>query len=340
MDDFADYLPEQPEIDFQEVIDALLEPDTPFPPRLLYGLSNLEGENLAQLTETWPKLSAERRESLLEDLELLSESNYVVSFEEVCKLGLYDTISRVRQVAIRSLWEAEDTGLIPIFLDILENDPNLDTRAQAANGLGKFIYLGEMEEIPEDLSQHVVEKLLEITTGNEPALLRRRALEALGFASHDQVSPMIEEAYNKDNDEWTISALIAMGRSANKQWNPMVIENISHTDYMVRLRAVQAAGDLSAVKAVPHLIERLQDPDDEVRMAAVWALSEIGGEDARNAIESILEETEDEDELDLIEDALENLEFTDMVDDLTLFDLEEEDLEDMIHPEEGEDPEA
>jgi HEAT repeat protein len=137
-----------------------------------------------------------------------------------------------------------------------------------------------------------------------------------------------------------ISALIAMGRSANKQWNPMVIENISHTDYMVRLRAVQAGGDLAAVKAVPHLIERLHDPDDEVRMAAVWALSEIGGEDARNALESILEETEDEDELDLIEDALENLEFTEMVDDLTLFDLEEEDLEDMIHPEEGEDPEA
>jgi HEAT repeat protein len=340
MDDFADYELEQPEIDFQEVIEALLEPETPFPPRLLYGLSNLEGEKLGQFTETWPELTAERRESLLEDLELLSESNFVVSFEEVCKLGLFDTISRIRQVAIRSLWDAEEPEFLPIFLDIVENDPNLDVRAQAATGLGKYIYLGEMEEIPVDLHERVIEKLLEITAGSSPPLLKRSALEALGYSSHAQVAPLIEEAYNKDNDEWTISALIAMGRSANPAWSPMVIENINHSDNLVRLRAVQAAGDLASEKAVSHLIEHLIDPDDEVRMAAVWALSEIGGAEARDAIETILEETEDEDELDLIEDALENLEFTDMVENLSLFDLEEEDLEDMIHPEEGEEPDA
>lgn len=340
MDEFTDYQEEQPKIDFQEVIDALLEPDTPFPPRLLYGFSNLEGEKLELLKEVWPRLTNERRERLLEDLELLSESNFVVSFDEVCKLGLFDSSARVRQVAIRSLWDSEDRKLAPILLEIMENDPNLDTRAQAANGLGKFIFLGEMEEIPEDLHKQVVGKLLETATGSAPALLRRRALEALGFSSHAQIPSLIEEAYNKDNDEWTISALIAMGRSANKVWSPMVIENINHSDNLVRLRAVQAAGELSAVKAVSHLIEHLQDPDDEVRMAAVWALSEIGGAEAKDAIESILEETEDEDEIDMIEDALENLEFTDMVDDLTLFDLEEEDLEDMINPEEGEDPEA
>ena len=340
MDNFPDFPEEQPEIDFQEVIDALLEPETPFPARLLYRLTDLQGEELTRLSAVWPELATERREGLLEDLELLAESNFVVSFEEVSKLGLSDPVARVRQVAIRSLWETYDVELVPVFINIMENDPNLETRAQAANGLGKFIYLGEFEEIPEEVYLLALNTLLEANAGSSPDRVRRRALEGLGFSSDQRISALIEEAYNKDNDEWMISALIAMGRSAHSQWIPMVIENINHSDNLVRLRAVQAAGELSAAKAGPHLIERLQDPDDEVRMAAIWSLSEIGGPEAREAIEIMLEETEDEDEMDLIEDALENLEFSDLANDFSLFDLDQDDLEDMIHPNDGEDSEA
>jgi HEAT repeat protein len=340
MAELSEYSSEHPEIDFQQVVDALLEPETPFPPRLLYRFSDLQGEDLARLTALWPELTAERRESLLEDLELLAESNYVVSFESVCKLGLSDSNSRVRQLAIRSLWESEAPELLPLFLEIMESDSNLETRAQAARGLGKFIYLAELEEISHTLSEQVIEKLVDTVDSSLPTRLRCAALEALGYSSDSRINELIEVAYQEDNDEWMISALIAMGRSADPQWIPLVIENIDHSDNLVRLRAVQAAGDLSAAKAIDHLIEHVQDPDDEVRMAAVWALSEIGGDDARSAIEEILEETEDEDELDLIEDALENLEFSSMADEFSLIDLEEEDLENMIHPEEDEDTEA
>ncbi|MEN8241047.1 MAG: HEAT repeat domain-containing protein [Chloroflexota bacterium] len=330
----------RPEIEFQEVVDALLEQDTPFPARLLYRFSDLHGEDLTRLTALWPELTPERREGLLEDLELLSESNYLVSFEAVSMLGLSDPLSRVRQLAIRSLWESETPELISLFIEIMENDSNLETRAQAARGLGKFVFLAELEEISESRGAEVVEKLLETNEEPFPMRLRCAALEALGYGSLPEVTELIEQAYQRDNDEWMISALIAMGRSANPQWIPMVIEHIDHSDNLVRLRAVQAAGELSAGKAVGHLVEHLQDPDDEVRMAAVWALSEIGGDEARRAIESMLEETEDEDELDLIEDALENIEFSNMSDDFNLLDLEEEDLEDMIRPEEDEDSAA
>jgi HEAT repeat protein len=338
MDDSTGFVTPKPEIDFQEVIDALLKADAPFPPRLLYAFTDLHGENLERLKEVWPDLRQERRERLLEDLELLAENNFLMSFEAVSRLALSDPVARVRQLAIRSLWEEEEPDLIPVFIEILDNDPNLETRAQAANGLGKFLYLGEMEEISEELNDHVIGKLLEAHSKSSPALLRRRSLEALGFSSDPRISRLIEEAYNLDNDEWLISALIASGRSANVQWIPRVIENIAHTDNLVRLRAVQASGELVAKKAVEHLIECLQDPDDEVRMAAVWSLSEIGGPEAREAIEIMLEETEDEDEIDMIEDALENLEFSDMVEEFSILDLDEEDLEDMIHDEDEEDP--
>lgn len=336
MPDFSEYTSEHPEIDFQEVVDALLELETPFPARLLYRFSDLHGEDLKRMTALWPELTPERRESLLEDLELLTESNYVVSFEAVSKLGLADPASRVRQLAIRSLWESESPELIPSFIEIMENDTNVETRAQAARGLGKFVFLAEIEEINESQGAEVIEKLLAIDDAKNPTWLRCAALESLGFSSLPQVREMIEQAYQKDNDEWMISALIAMGRSADPQWIPMVIENIDHPDNMVRLRAAQASGELTAAKAVGHLIEHLQDPDDEVRMAAVWALSEIGGDEAQSAIEAVLEETEDEDELDLIEDALENLEFSKMAEDFSLLDLEEEDLEEMIRTEDDE----
>jgi HEAT repeat protein len=340
MNEFSDSPPSQPQIDFQQVIDALLEADTPFPARFLYRFSDLQVNDLERLKEIWPDLKPERRERLLEDLELLAEGNFTVSFDAVYMLGLSDPSARVRQLAIRALWEAEDKALVPVLINILEKDTNLDTRAQAANGLGKFIYLGEFEEIPESLHRDTLETLLKATGAGYPELVRRRALEGLGFSSDPRVTGLIEKAYNKDNDEWLISALIAMGRSAHSQWIPMVIENINHSDNLVRLRAVQAAGELSAAKAVEHLLESLQDPDDDIRLAAVWALSEIGGPEARDAIEIMLEETDDEEEIDMIEDALENLEFSDMVNDFTLLDLDEAELEDMIHPKDEEDPDA
>ncbi len=53
--------------------------------------------------------------------------------------------------------------------------------------------------------------------------------------------------------------------------------------------------------------------DDEVRMAVIWALSKIGGEDVRETLEQLMEETDDEDEAELIEEAIDNLFFTERV---------------------------
>jgi hypothetical protein len=63
-------------------------------------------------------------------------------------------------------------------------------------------------------------------------------------------------------------------------------------------------------------------------MAAAWSLSEIGGSDAEEAIEVILEQSEDEEEIDLLESALENLSFNEDLADFTLFDFSDDDFED------------
>ena len=72
-------------------------------------------------------------------------------------------------------------------------------------------------------------------------------------------------------------------------------------------------------RARPLLFEVLEDEDeDEISSAALWSLSQIGGEDARLYLQNLLDLAEDEEQVQFLEDALDNLEFTD---ELNRFDL-------------------
>jgi HEAT repeat protein len=44
--------------------------------------------------------------------------------------------------------------------------------------------------------------------------------------------------------------------------------------------------------ALPSLIDLLDDPDPEVMTASIWALGEIGGDEARYALEPLLDDDE------------------------------------------------
>jgi hypothetical protein len=82
------------------------------------------------------------------------------------------------------------------------------------------------------------------------------------------------------------------------------------------------------------MLHLLDDPEKEIWQAAVWALSEIGGDDAKLALETALMATKEEDEIQFLEEALDNLDFNEMEFGFEMLDLSEEDLEDML----GEEP--
>ncbi|MFN2150842.1 MAG: hypothetical protein ACK2T5_04535, partial [Anaerolineales bacterium] len=68
-----------PAIPFQEVLDALLDTETPFQPRYLYRFSDLESADLADLKTIWGQIPTWRRKALLEDLEQLFGDDYLLS---------------------------------------------------------------------------------------------------------------------------------------------------------------------------------------------------------------------------------------------------------------------
>lgn len=329
--------PKENEVSFSEVIAALLDTEGIFPPQMLYRLSGLEGKELAHIADTWPQIAVMRRQHLLEDLETLADANYLVSFEEIFKIGLGDEAPHCRKIAIRGLWEYENDDLAPKFIHLLNDDPDSSVRAQAANGLGKFVYLGEMEEIEDALYDEVLALLISTINSSQPEEIRRQALEAAGFSSDSRVSTLIEAAYNKDREDWTISALIAMGRSADNQWVPQVIENLLHESSQIRLEAAQAAGLLAAQETVSHLLQLIDDPENDVREAAIWSLSEIGGMDARAALEGLLKVSKDEEEIDFLEEALDNLDVSEAQIEFDILNLSEEDLEEMLDEDDEDD---
>lgn len=302
-------------IPFNQVIAALLDNSAIFPPQYLQRFSDLEKGELKALATALPQVEPSRRRALLEDLEDLADSDTLMLIDSVAQLGLADPEPGVRVVAIRILWESADLKLVPYLLGALEKDPSPEVRAEAASALGNYIYLGELEEINAKIHHQIEDHLLLVTQGNDVVTVRQRALEALGFSSREEIPALIQKAYDSREPDWMASALFAMGRSYNPVWEPAVRREMRSPNAKVQIEAVRAAGELNIENARRALLDMLEDEgtDSEIRAAAIWSLSQIGGEEVRETLETLLEETDDEEEIELVETALENLSLTEQV---------------------------
>jgi HEAT repeat protein len=334
------------DLPFQQLLDALLDTETPFHPRFLYRLSDLEAVELKQLAAVWPKVPPWRRLALMEDIEQLSENDTLLSFVSLASFAVQDEDPKVRLTAVRTLWNYEDPSLVSIFLNLIDSDSQAEVRAAAAGALGRFVYAGELEEIPANKLRKIEDRLLQVMQGDDTPAVRRSALESLGYSSREEVIPLIQDAFNSKEKEWKASALFAMGRSGDESWNPQVLGMLQSHFPLLRGEAARAAGELEIAEAVPYLIELIDDPDDTTHLASIWSLSQIGGEGVRETLEKLYEDMEDEGDLEFLESALDNLAFTEGSQPMPLYDFygyeeedeyEKEDLEDLFNDDEDQD---
>jgi HEAT repeat protein len=326
------------EHDFEEVREALLNKDAPFPASLVYFFSDISRADLKKLAAVWPQVWTERRRGLLEDMETLAEKDTLLFFDHVAVMCLEDEDPVARATAIRLLWQSEDEKLAPKLIRLLKEDPQSIVRAAAATALGVFVYLGELEEIAESIYEDILKALISVHLGSDERLVRRRALEALGYATHPEVPGFIQHAYETNQEEWLQSALFAMGRSYDKRWTKAVMRMFEHPDADVRYEAVRAAGELELEDARQELFDMLEEgiDDDDIYFAVIWSLSKIGGRGVRQAIEISLEDAEDPEEIRLLEEALENLDFTEQVNSFDMMYIDEEDPDEWLDEEDDE----
>ena len=204
-------------------------------------------------------------------------------------------------------------------------------RAAAAGALGRFVYAGELEDIPAHKVTPVIRALKGVFGNAAEALdVRRRALEALGFLSSEEVGGLISQGYQHADQQMRLSAVFAMGRSADdEQWGATVVKELLSSDPEMRFEAARACGELEYVPAIRGLTDLLDDVDEEVQRAAVWSLGQIGGDKARQLLTAVLESDAEHLHEDA-EAALDELEFKGNNLDFTLFDFEDDDEDEWV----------
>jgi hypothetical protein len=317
---------------FQNVLDHLLDSKKDIPQTHLQYYSDLDPKSLRLFLDVWSSVKPERKLLLLERLLSHLDADTVVSYEEIGRALLNDVDAEIRARALGLLAETDDTELVEIFINIFLNDAELAPRLAAANLLGEFVLLGELEELDTTLLREVEEALTAVIHREDVPAIKRRALEAFGYSSREEMAAIIQTAYQRADPNWVTSALVAMGRSHDNRWDDDVISKLLDEDPRIRNAAAQAAGELGIEAAAPillQILEALEDEDETVIFSAIWSLSQIGGDDARAYLINLIEHTENEDMLELLEDALENLDFNDELNKFDLLSLDEDELQDL-----------
>ncbi len=313
-------------IKFEQILDALMDDDADFPIHYFNHFSDITPANLRALRTIWNQITPQRMIRLFENLEVLFEANYILDFSDIALLGLTDANSAVRISAIRLLDDRANRLFIPPLITLLENDPEIGVRAEAASALGKFIYYGELEEIPEGNFHQVEEVLLRVLKSEEHEFVRQKALEAMGYSSREEIPPIIMNAYQAVDTNWLTSAIKAMGRSADDIWEDKVISALTHPNPLIQKEAIHAAGELEIKSARKLLLKWIisGNLDEEIWVASIWALSKIGGDEIEPVFQKLLEKAESDDEYSFLEEAIENLQLTNgILPELDLFDIQD-----------------
>ena len=310
------------EFSSQEIEKNLLDDTESFALQFLQSFSDITQDDLAKVKKVWPKVSQQRKVNLIQELENLMQIDTLISCDDFGFFALEDDDPVIKSEAIGLLWECTDLNLASRFTNILQEDKDPVLSSAAAAGLGKFVLLGELEEIPQKHSKKVLDTLIQKYLSTQNAMLKQSILESLGYVSSAQVNSFIIEALNQPEKEWVISALFAISRSANEDWGKVVLDKLNDLDPDVQLEAIKAAGELEIADAKETIIEilELSLPEDEIHLQAIWSLSMIGGTDIRSLLEKMLDSSDSEKESAMIEMALENLELANSFGDIDFFD--------------------
>ena len=270
-------------------------------------LSDLSREDGRVLAQAWPSFTEPAREAIVRRIDELSEERIDVNFRRALRVALDDPSATVRQLAVSALWEEDSTDLLGRFEDLLTQDPSEDVRAQAAAALEPYVARAAEGELEPEEVDRLRDLLLTATSPNEPLVVQRRSLEALGPLGNDpQVRDLIAEFYASDEQALRCSAIYAMGRSLQSEWMPDILSELENDEAELRYEAARAAGAMGSQDALPGLLSAARDEDAEVRHAAIAAIGQIGGRGGARALERLADDA-DESDLELIESTLEDV---------------------------------
>jgi HEAT repeat protein len=189
--------------------------------------------------------------------------------------------------SLPALHDPEDVRRIAALL----SDPDAETRAAAAEALGRSDHAAVLEVLPGLLAQPEARvgaarvyahlggdacgPLMGLLEDAEP---RVRAAVAEGLAGcGDAYLPQIRAALRRETDAQTRQALaLALGRIGGEEAASVLISELGAEDPSLRFAVVRALGESRADSAFAALLDALLDPLPEIQAAAMHALGELG----------------------------------------------------------------
>ena len=295
--------------ELDELFSLLMDEEQLLPIEELSALSDLDTRQLDRFSSCWQSLSPQRRRTLLATLGQQADEHVELLFDSINCLGLDDPDPTIRKIAIGNLWESSDPSLPAAFLTALNEDSSIIVRTAAADALGRFVLLTELEDDSLTESDQIVDDLLRTIRDGASSDLHRACVKSLGFSSREDAQAIIADAYLSEDEDLVQSALIAMGRSANPVWRPEILQELLHPSPLIRAEAARAAGELELHDAAQSLVELLEDVSDEVIHIAIWSLGQLGGDVARTALLNIQASAPDPETVKKADEALEHLAF-------------------------------
>jgi HEAT repeat protein len=248
----------------------------------LAALSDMAAADIKNFRQVWKTIETKRRREIIIRLNELASDSVELNFDNIFLSSLRDPEADVRSEAINGLWENEEPALIPVLIDLLNNDPEEKVQATAAQALGRFALMAEINSIAPKYAIQVGQALLDVFNDRNKSIeVRRRALEAVSPLTTEQVKTAIKTAYESLDERLKISAVYAMGKNCDNKWLPFVLKELKNSDAEIRYEAVTACGEIADEDIMQYLIPAANDEDIDVQLAVIQALGKIGGNEAK-----------------------------------------------------------
>ena len=284
----------------------------------LAALSDMAAADIKNFRQVWKTIETKRRREIIIRLNELASDSVELNFDNIFLSSIRDPEADVRSEAINGLWENEQPALIPVLIDLLNNDPEEKVQATAAQALGRFALMAEINSIAPKYAIQVGQALLDVFNDRNKSIeVRRRALEAVSPLTTEQVKTAIKTAYESLDERLKISAVYAMGKNCDTKWLPFVLKELKNSDAEIRYEAVTACGEIGDEDIMQYLIPAANDEDIDVQMAVIHALGKIGGNEAKLYLQKHADEP-NEAVKDAIETALNEIS---ILSDMTVLDI-------------------
>ncbi len=205
-----------------------------------------------------PLLTSENLGDRLKGVNLLRQIDPAIAFTLIQPL-VKDTNERVRYAAVSQLdplGKQDPDTTLSLLRDRLQNDPETDVKAAAADVIGGL----QLTEAYDDLKQLYGE--------TSDWLLQLSIIATLGELGEAKGIELLEEALNSDNGLVRISAVSALGELGSVEAVPSLIKLVRDEDWQVRYRLVQALGKLGGEQAQATLKILAQDPMEQIAKEA------------------------------------------------------------------------